>query len=321
MRTLRSVAQGALGVAFPIYLVRIGLSTVTIGALFTAAAVASAGLTLAVGLLADRWGRKLFVMAFAALTALAGAVLLVSRNFWALAPVVVLAGLGRGGLGVGGGQAGAFAPAIQAMLADKAGDERRTPIFALASGFGAYAAAAGALLSGVADWLARPGRPLLGFDALFALTLVLGLAMLVVMAPVREKPRRRDPASGRAIMSNASWRAVGKLSLAGGLNGLGMGFVTGFLPIWFHLRFGVGVAAVGALMAGVGLLAGPAFAAATALARRLGEVRTITVFRGLAPLLLATIPLAHSFTAAAAAYVTAMVCTMAPMPIRQSFAM
>lgn len=321
IRTLRSVAQGALGVAFPLYLVRLGISTVAIGALFTAAAVASAALTLAVGLLADRYGRKPFIVAFAVLTALGGAVLLASHSFWAMAPVVVLAGIGRGGLGIGGGQAGAFAPALQAMMAEKAGDRRRTPIFALASGISAYASAGGALLSGAADWLARPGAPLLGYQALFAMTLAVGLAMVIVLAPVREAVRAPQPAGRRTVLSRASWAAVGKLSLAGALNGLGMGFVTGFLPIWFNLRFGVGVAAVGALMAGVGLLAGPAFATATRVARRWGEVRAITFFRGIAPLLLAAMPLAPTFTAAAAVYVAAMAFTMAPMPIRQSFAM
>ena len=321
VRTLRSVAQGALGVAFPLYLVRLGVSTVAIGARFTAAAVASAALTLAVGLLADRWGRKPFIVAFAVLTALAGGVLLASRSFWALAPVVVLAGIGRGGLGIGGGQAGAFAPALQAMMAEKSGDARRTPIFALASGISAYASAGGALLRGAADWLARPSAPLLGYQALFAMTLAVGLAMIIVLHPLREAPRAPRPAGRQAVLSRASWAAVGKLSLAGGLNGLGMGFVTGFLPIWFNLRFGVGVAAVGALMAGVGLLAGPAFALASRVARRWGEVRAITFFRGIAPFLLAAMPLASSFTAAAAVYVAAMAFTMAPMPIRQSFAM
>jgi MFS family permease len=321
LRTLRSVAQGALGVAFPLYLVALGISTVTIGALFTAAAVASAAMTLAVGLLADRLGRKPFIMAFAVLTAVSGLVFLLSRSLWALAPVVVLAGIGRGGLGIGGGQAGAFAPALQAMMAEKAGDRRRTPIFALASGISAYASAGGAFLSGAADWLARPSAPLLGYQALFALTLASGVAMVLVLAPMREKPPAPRAAGGRAVLSPSSWRAVGKLSIAGGLNGLGMGFVTGFLPIWFHLRYGVGVAAVGTLMAGVGLLAGPAFAIATRVARRWGEIRAITFFRGIAPVLLALIPLQPTFGLAAAAYIAAMAFTMAPMPIRQSFAM
>lgn len=320
LRGLRSVAQGALGVVFPLYLLRIGVSTVAVGALFTATAVASAAMTLGVGLLADRWGRKPFVAAFAILTVVGGAVLLLTRDFWLLAPVAVLAGFGRGGLGIGGGQGGPFAPALQSLLAEKSGDERRTALFALASGVGAYASAGGSLLAGMAEWLATPANPLLGYDALFLLTAVAGLAMLAMLWRVRETARPSGPVR-RAVLRPSSWRAVGKLSLAGAFNGLGLGFMMGFLPIWFHLRYGVGPAAVGVLLAAVGFLAGPCFWAAASLARRWGEIRTITAFRLSAPLLFAVLPFTASFAASAAVFVVGILLVMAVMPIRQSFAM
>jgi MFS family permease len=317
VRALRSFTQGCLGVAVPLYLLRIGVPTIAVGALFTASAVASAVLTLGVGVLADRWGRRPFVAIFAWLTALGGIALLLTRDFSVLAPVLVLAGFGRGGLGIGGAQGGPFAPALQALLAEKTGEGRRTPLFALASGVGAYAAAAGAGASGLAEWLARPAAPFFGYDILFTLVALAGLAMAASLRGVRDgRPRGR-----RGWLSPRSRRAVGRLSMAGAFNGLGWGFILGFTPIWFHLRFGVGTAAIGSMTAVTALLAGPAFGLAARAARRWGDVRVITAFRGTAPLLLALLPLVPAFAMAAAIYVAAMVTTVAVIPVRQSFAM
>lgn len=320
LRGLRSLAQACLGVVFPLYLLRLGVSTLSIGVLFTVSAAVSAGMTLTIGILADRFGRKSFVVVFAVLTALAGAVFLVTRNFWVLAPVAVVAGFGRGGLGIGGGQGGPFSPALQALLAEKTGAERRTSLFALASAVGAYAAAAGAALSGLADWLATPAHPLQGYRALFLLTFFCGLLMIIAVLPVREE-RPAGPAPARLILSRQAWSVVGKLSVSGALNGLGWGFVMGFFPVWLHLRFGSGPAAVGLLTAATALVSGPGFALATFLARRLGMVRTVAGFRLAAPAVMALLPLSRSFAQAAVLYIVALLFTMAVVPVRQSFAM
>ncbi len=53
-RALRSLSQGYLGIAVPLFLVRVGFSTVSIGVLLTGAAASSAVLTAFVGFAADR---------------------------------------------------------------------------------------------------------------------------------------------------------------------------------------------------------------------------------------------------------------------------
>lgn len=320
-RGLRSFVQGFLNVAFPLYLLRLGVSTVWVGVVFTASAVVSAVLTLGVGLFADRWGRRPFILAFAGLTSVSGLVFLLSKSFWVLAPIAVLAGLGRGGAGGGGAQGGAFSPAEQSLLAEKSGDQRRTPVFALNAAVGSYAGAAGALLSGMGAWLALPGRPLFGYEALFALTAAGGVAMVLVLLPLTERPVAAVADHQRRILGIHSWKPIFQLSAAGAVNGLGWGFIAGFYPVWFHLRYGAGVGLIGVLTAVSGLIMGPGFAFAARLARRWGEIRAITASRGAAVVVMALLPMMPDFAAAATAYLVWILLARMVMPLRQSFAM
>ncbi len=103
-RTTMSIARSMTGVIVPIYLAQLGYSAIDIALLFIVTAVSSGILTAMVGLLADRFGRKPFLIIFPLLTAVAGAVYMVTRNFDLILLFAAVGSLGRG-TGAGGGWA------------------------------------------------------------------------------------------------------------------------------------------------------------------------------------------------------------------------
>ncbi|MBU6423023.1 MAG: MFS transporter, partial [Chloroflexi bacterium] len=64
-RVLRTFAYGSLSVVLAVYLAALGLDPVHIGAVFTAALVGSAVMTVGWSLVADRYGRRRTAMTMA----------------------------------------------------------------------------------------------------------------------------------------------------------------------------------------------------------------------------------------------------------------
>ena len=91
-RAARSLGQGALVTGFTLYLHALGWSAPEIGATLSAALVAGAVLTLTVGPLSDRRGRRLFLLLYEALQA--GAALAAFITAWP--PALVLAAVAGG---------------------------------------------------------------------------------------------------------------------------------------------------------------------------------------------------------------------------------
>ena len=89
MRAARSVGQGAMVAAFALYLHALDWGATTIGAVLTAALLLSASLTLLVGPLSDRGGRRAFLIGYDLLQALAALVALLTSTPWLLVAAAV----------------------------------------------------------------------------------------------------------------------------------------------------------------------------------------------------------------------------------------
>src|SRR5581483_520128 len=116
-RTLMSASRAFAGVVVPIYLALIGYNGFTLGMLFTVVALTSALLGSGVGLLSDRFGRKIFIVVIPWFAAVAAVVFAFSQ---AAALIFIFAALGSFGRGAGAGAGviGPYQPAEQALLAD-----------------------------------------------------------------------------------------------------------------------------------------------------------------------------------------------------------
>lgn len=327
-RALRSVTQGYLGVIVPLFLLRAGYDTVQIGALLTVAAASGAVLTALVGFGADRWGRKPLLVALGLMTAAGGAVFALTTNYVLLLTAAALGTVGRGGAAGSGGAFGPYYPAEQALIAEHAGDRDRTTVFAGLSLVGVLGAALGASLAVVPRLLVTTGLGsyMEGFRLLFGLAVLLGIAMAAVILPVTEEPRPAGHAPApKTPPPRLSFRTRGLLirfAITNSINGLAVGFLGPILALWFHLRYGVDAAAIGALYMLINLAAILPYLGVPWIARRLGGVvRTVVTVRLFSASLLAVIPFMSTFALAGGTYLVRMMANAISIPVRQSYVM
>jgi MFS family permease len=321
VRTLRSFSQGYLNVVAPLYLLSLGVSAVGLGALFTASFVIGAVLTVIVGVLADRIGRKPFLIAFSILIFAWGAIYATTTALPFLLTVSAIAGIDRGGGNVAGGQAGPFAPAESAVLADLVPADRRHEVFSGNAFLATVAAAAGTAVSGLPFWLRGTHVAFLASDRLlFAGTALVGLASTILLLGLPE-PLNRTRALRTTLLTRPATAIVVRQSLAAACNSLGVGFVSSMLVVWFNLRFHVGAASIGPMLTASYVLTAIGFLTVAPLARRLGSVRMIVATRVLAAGLVVLIAVSPTFLIAAALQVLRQVVTQMVTPVRQSFTM
>ena len=319
-RGLRSFAFGWLSVILALYLSARGFSAGAIGAVFTATMVEDALLTMALSTLAGRVGPARVMAATAPLMAVGGLLLAAADSRFLL-----LLGAVLGTLSPNGQDAGPFAPMEQALLP---GTVRRGPVVRV---FGWYnvcgflptalgAAAAGAVL-GLA--VAR------GVDAVQAQRAMLvgyaGAALLLTALYVVLAMRPREPVRVVPALTGALGLGPGRslvLQLAGlqGLDALAGGFIMqSLLAYWFHVRFGVGPEALGALFFGTNLLSALSFLAAARIAERVGLLNTMVFTHLPSNLLLLGVPFMPTFGSAALLLLARHVLSQMDVPTRQAF--
>lgn len=309
-RALRSVSQGYLAIIVPLYLLSLGYTATAVGLLIAIGAGAGAILTLAVGSLADRVGRKPILAAFGVLTALAGAVFALQSNFVVLAIAGALGTIGQGG---GAGSGGAFGPyfvAEQALTAELAGDAKRTAVFARLALVGTAGSVLGA---GIATVPAK---------MLFWLTAFIGIALALVVLPIRERRDRQVRVLARTPLARSTWSLIHRFMITNATNGLAIGFLGPILVLWFHERYAANAAQISVLYAAINLLSILSYLGVTRVVSAIGgAVRTVVFLRVLSCALLALVPFAPSFIVAGIIYAMRMLVNIVTFPVRQSYSM
>ena len=182
---LGSLPIGLLLVFFPLYLHDLGLRTLLIGGIFTAAGVGSSVLLLAIGPLADRFGRRAFLITGTAIPALGFAPFALTTNVGWLVVASML-----GGVGFSGGLGGALTTAtFNPLLAGTVPPHRRTAVMSWSEAIWTSATARGALLAGVPALIvgARLAPPLVAARVVFVGCFVLIVGSALVLLPVRDR--------------------------------------------------------------------------------------------------------------------------------------
>jgi MFS family permease len=320
-RALRSFSFGWLSVILALYLHNKGFSAGEIGAIFTATMVEDALLTLFLSTIAGRIGPARLMAATAPLIALGGAVLATaeSRSF-------LLVGAVLGTLSPNGLEAGPFAPMEQALLPGTVRSGPPVRAFGWYNVFAFLPAAAGAAAAGaVHGWASRRG---IGeVDAQRGMLLcyaAAGAALTVLYARLAIVSRAGNGrAVGRRVDSLGLGRSRGVvLQLAGlqGIDALAGGFIMqSLLAYWFHLRFGVGVEALGALFFGTSLLSALSFLVAARVAERVGLLNTMVFTHLPSNVMLLAVPFMPSFGAAAALLLARHLLSQMDVPTRQAY--
>ncbi len=314
-----TVPMGYLLVVLPLYLVRAGIQPAFIGLLFTVSGLVSSFIVAFSGVLADRWGRRRFVIAGTLMPVLSYFVFAVTTE-----PAWLVAASVFGGVGLANGAAGALTiSSFDALLAEKATEGQRTRVFAASQALWSLALAVGSIAAAVPTML----RTSFGVADLESYRLpYLAMAALTVAAAALLIPLRED-VSVRAARVASGWLprrsrpAIATYALGIGFLGFGLGIAVQLLPLWFGLRFGVNEADLGPWYAATQLLSLGTVVVIPTLERRLGGPRTVLFALFASGTCLALIVLAPVFTVAASLFVVRGFFTNLSWPFHQSLLM
>lgn len=316
-RTVRSVSDGFVSVLLASYLFELGFSGVRVGAVTTATLLGTALLTLAVGFITDRVGRRRVLTIGAALAVATGVAFAASSAF---VPVLLVAAIGT--LNPTSGDVSIFLPVEQAMLPDAVPPGARTGLFARYNLTGVLAAAAGALLAGVPALLHRWfGWDLLHlmrgmFLAYAALALVNLLAYRTLSPVVETSPRARSAALHR------SRGVVLRLASLFALDAFAGGFVVqSILALWLFRRYGLSVGEAGVIFFAAGICTAMSFLVAARVANRFGLINTMVFTHLPSNVLLILVALMPNVWLAVTMLLARQSLSQMDVPTRQSYTM
>jgi len=316
-RVTRSFGYGFLAVALGSYLGELGYGGVEVGLVLTVALAAAAISSIVVGLRGDAWGRRRVLMAYAALMAVAGAILLAGSSL----PFILVA-VAVGTVSPTGGDIGPFVSLEQAMLPQAADASRRTDAFAVYNLAATLAASLGALFSGLPAFAASLlGIPKVPFELLFASYAGLGLLTLAIYASLSSSLEARSPARAFTL-SSASRGKVSRLGALFATDSFGGGFVVqSFVAFWFASVYGLDPVALAGVFFAANLLASLSFLGASRLASRFGLLNVMVFTHLPSSVLLMLVPLMPTLPLALAAYLGRMSLSQMDVPTRQSYTM
>ena len=322
VRGLRSLTQGYIIVIFAIYLSQIGFSSWLIGVTLGIGSAISAILTLLTGILSDKFGRKIFLIFYGILLTLSGLIFAFTTMPFVLILVSALGGIGRSG--GAGGQAGPFAPAETALISEKTTVLNRSKVFTLNNMIGIFFTAIGALFAGIPEMLQKLLHLSIfqSYQPLFMCIAFIGILTIIILLPITELPKKTQEKTAEIkIERKKNFKLIWKISIAGLLNGFGLGFISGILPYWLYLRFGVSPETIGPVIGISSLLTSFASLWMVSLAKKFGDVIIISLSRALGVIFTILLAISPTYPIAAILVALRMASSMSALSIRQSYTM
>ncbi len=322
-RILRMTAYGLLSVILALYLSAVGLSPQRIGLLLSLTLAGDTVISLWMTTSADRRGRRKMLIGGALLMVFAGVLFAVTRDFGLLLVAAII-----GVISPSGNEVGPFLSIEQASRAHLVPGSSRTRLFAWYNLVGSFAMAVGTLAGGgLAQWLRGFGlTPLGGYRAIVVIYAALGagLALLFLrLSPAVEafsdgKAGPRVPGSFLGL--HRSRAIVFKLAGLFGLDAFAGGFVMqSLLVYWFHIRFGLDPARLGAIFFGANILAGVSALSAARLAARFGLINTMVFTHLPSNVLLILVPLMPNAWLAVLVLLLRFAISQMDVPTRQAY--
>ena len=323
-RLLRMFAYGSLAVVLVLYLASLGIEPLAIGAILTLTLIGDTLISLWLTTRADRIGRRRVLIIGSLLMAAAG----VAFAFTSVVALLILAAT-IGVISPTGNEVGPFLAIEQAALSETIPDERRTATFAWYNLAGYAATAVGSLAAGVAtSALLAAGWPdvdayraiVLGYAAL---SLVMAGAFGLVGSAV-EPPHAVAGAGAdeprRLGLGSRSRAIIARLSALFALDAFAGGFVPqALMAYWFHVRFGVEPAALGALFFAANLLAAVSSLSAARIAARIGLINTMVFTHLPSNVLLILVPFMPTLPLAVICLLARYALSQMDVPTRQSY--
>jgi len=317
---LRSFGVGFMGVVLGIYLFRVGLSSLFIGLIIAAGLAGSALATIVMSLVADRIGRKHFLVVLSLMSAVGGIALATTPGLPVLATMAFVGMLN----GTGTDRSAAFA-LDQAVVPGLVPDPKRTWNLALYNLFLDGGGSLGALAAGL-PILLESHWGLSVFSSYRVVFFGYSGLCLAVAAPYLFLSPAVEIGSGSALapfgarIAPESKTIVAKLTTLFSLDAFGGGFLTDALvAYWFFRRFGVAEHDLGIVFFTVHILNACSHLGAAWLARHIGLVNTMVFTHLPSSLFLIAVPFAPSFKWAVLLFLCRESLVEMDVPTRQSY--
>jgi MFS family permease len=317
---LRSLGIGLIGVVLGIYLFRLGFSSFAIGVTIGVGLAGTAIATLTASLVADRFGRRRFLLLLCLLGATAGLSLAVTRSLPVLLMFAFIGMLN----GTGTDRSASYA-IEQAVIPGLAPDTRRTWNLAWYNVLLDSGGSIGALAAGLPVILNQRLQIsiLASYKAIFLAYAALYLLLAVfysLLSPAVEVGSALPLQSLGQKVAPETKRVVGKLTALFSLDAFGGGFLTDALvSYWFFRRFHIPEQDLGLLFFGVHVLNAGSHLGAAWLARRIGLVNTMVFTHLPSSLFLMAVPFAPSFRWAVVLFLCREALVEMDVPTRQSY--
>jgi MFS family permease len=305
-----AITFGFLDVTYAPYLDIVGLPGELIGSLMLVSSLSSAILMIPFGILADRHGRKPFLLVSPVLSALSFGMYFFVTEIRLLMIAELIKGLSWA---MAWGTSGA-------LLSEKASDEQRSYAFGLSSFGFAVGAVVGYMMGAVPDLLTS----VYGIQypqsirILYLLTAAVSFVSLIPLIPVKEV---RRPLRDVKWLNITSWKVVSWLALTQGLIGLGAGFMIPWFSYYFTLKFGVTLGDIGIVFAVSQVGMAIAFLIIPKVAEKIGSVRTVVYSQATSILVLLSISVSPSFPVASILYLIRVILMNMTGPAFTSFFM
>ena len=312
IQALRAFGYGFASVVLGAALADSGLSDAQVGLVFAAILAGNALVSIAVGMLGDRIGRRRSYAVLLIAMAAAGGAYAWSDSLWVLVPVAL-----TGSLSTDANESGPLTSLEQAMLGG-ADPRIRARVFGRYNAVAYLAGALGALAGGGPSLLRRwfPAIPpdqrwllVITAAAIGSLLLVRGLS-----PAIDAKAERSDRPLGR------SRAEVTRLAALFGLDAFAGGFVVStFIVFWFGRRYGASAELMGLVLFGSGLLQGASSIASGWVATRVGLLRTMVFTHLPSNVLLMLVPVMPSLGLGVAVLLARSALSQMDVPARQAY--
>lgn len=319
---LNSLPLGFTLVVLPIYLSDIGFSAEVIGAITSASSIANTLALVPFAIAADRYGRKIFVVSGFSISALAYVLFGFTRDL----NLLLLASAIGGVMYAGGFSAAVWTPAWTALLAEKAGTEGRTEIFAWSQGMWTIALATGSVLS-VLPMLLQNGFKIsmeLSFQYTFIIFAGVSIISGILVLPVSQHANdfvQVQTERQRNLLSMRAVKHISKFSITLGLVGFASGLSVQLLSLWFNKMYGVDESTLGSWFAAAEVTSLVVVPIIPKLTRALGSSKSVFAAQGLSAVFLGSMVLSPTYQIAGILYILRNFFMNISWPVQQSYLM
>lgn len=317
-RAVRTFAYGLLAVILALFLAARGFSNAEIGLIFTLTLVGDAVLSLVVGAVADRIGRRRILVVSCALVVLAGVVFALTKN-----PIVLTLAAIVGTISPSGAEVGPFLSIEQAAISQEVAAGDRTHVFGVYQLTGSLSNALGALTGG---WLARfitahGHSELDAFRVVLLVYAALGIVMATLFLRLSRNVEPTEHARTRVGL-HRSRPAVMRLAALFTVDSFGSGLaVQTLLAYWLHRRFGADIGQLGSIFFATNMVAGFSVLLSASIAKRFGLINTMVWTHLPGNMLLIAFPFMPTLEWSVAALLGRFLVAQMDVPARTSYMM